>query len=131
MTTAVAEALYLHDHKQKMAGKGYAVFNPHGRDVEALPVIYGFNNGGSPGWMSGVLLAQDGTCLGGHVCTSEGYMPSDLGVLEGTRPDRHEAFRNHYPDGFRMDFVGYPEVMTHPGLDAAVKLANAKPQSET
>lgn len=119
MTTAAAANLYLAQHLHEWGGKGYAAFNPHGRPLEELPVIYGFNNGGSPGWYSGVLLADDGTALGGHICSSEGYMPHDLGVLDGSRPDRNEGFQAHYPDGYRMDFVSYSEVKSHPGLEAA------------
>jgi hypothetical protein len=99
--------------------KPFAVFNPHNKPVEELPVIYGFNNGGSRDWWSGVLLAEDGTALGGHVCSHEGFMYGDLGILEGSRPDRHETFREHYPDGYRMDFVRGEDVKTHEGLDAA------------
>jgi len=125
MTTAAAEAAYLADYLSQWAGKGYATFNPNGKPVEDLPVIYGFNNGGSTGWFSGVLLAADGTSLGGHVCSHEGYMPGDLGVLEGSRPDRHVTFQEHYPDGYRMDFVGYADVREHPGLKAAIELHKA------
>src|SRR5690606_29479631 len=102
-----------------------AIHNPHGRPVEELPVIYGFNNGGIPGWLSGVLIAADGTPLGGHLCSHEAYMPDDLGVTEGWRPDRHEEFRAHYPDGYRMVFVGYGDVREHAGLMAAIELYNA------
>ena len=49
-------------------------------------------------------------------------MPADLGVLENTRPDRHKTFRQHYPDGYRMVFIGHPEVLTHKGLLAAIAL---------
>jgi len=97
----------------------YAVYNPDGVPVADLPVIYGFNNGGSPGWFSGVLLAADGTGLGGHVCSNEYYMLGDLGILDGSRPDRHEGFRAHYPRGYRMDFVSYSDARKHPGLKAA------------
>jgi len=100
-------------------GKPYAVFNPHNKLVSELPVIYGFNNGGGNGDYFGQLIAEDGNPLGGHICSSEGYMYGDLGILEGTREDRHEGFRLHYPDGYRMDFVGADEVKTHPGLNAA------------
>ena len=94
-------------------------------------MIYGFNNGGSPGWFSGVLFAEDGTPLGGHICSHEGYMRGDLGIIEGYRPDRHEAFRQHYPDGYRMEFVSYGDVLSHPGLSAAIEKARAKvPPSE-
>lgn len=103
-----------------------AVYNPRSKPVEELPYIYGFNNGGSPGFMSAALLAQDGTGLGGHLCSHEAYMPHDLGVIEGSRPDRHEGFRSHYPDGYRMVFIGYPEVMTHPGIDEACRLNRAQ-----
>jgi hypothetical protein len=33
-------------------------------------------------------------------------MRADLGILEGTRQDRHDGqYKLHYPDGYRMDFV--------------------------
>lgn len=104
----------------------FAVYNPHNKPVSELPVIYGFNNGGSPGWMSACLLAEDGSAMGGHICSSEGFMYGDLGILEGRREDRHEEFRKHYPDGYRMDFVPGDEVKTHAGLDAAYQKHLAK-----
>lgn len=122
MTTPAAERLYEAQHVHAMEGKGWAIYNPHGRPLHELPTIYGFNNGGSPGWMSAVLLAEDGTGLGGHCCSSEAYMPHDLGVLEGTRPDRHETFRKHYPDGYRMEFISRADVRDHAGLMAAYEL---------
>lgn len=125
MTTPQAEAVYLARHLGEVAGRGYAVFNPHDMPLHELPVIYGFNNGGSPGWYNGVLLSEDGHCLGGHACSNEGYMPNDLGILEGSRPDRHETFRQHYPDGYRMDFISASDVRGHAGLDAAYKLNQA------
>lgn len=121
MTTAAAEALYLAQHMHQWEGRGYAVFNPHGKPIEELPVIYGFNNGGSSYFLQGALIAEDGTALGGHGCSAEGYMYHDLGIMEGSRPDRHEDFQKHYPDGYRMDFVGYADVFTHPGLLAAIQ----------
>jgi hypothetical protein len=99
-----------------------AVYNPNGRPVADLPVIYGFNNGGPVGFMHGQLIAEDGTALGSHVCSNEGYMPGDLGVREGTRKDRHETFRAHYPDGYRMEFVGHAEVPKHAALNRAFEL---------
>lgn len=130
MTTPAAAALYEAQHVFAHEGKGWAIFNPHSKAVTELPVIYGFNNGGSPGWMSAVLIAEDGTGLGGHCCSSEAYMPADLGVLEGTRPDRHEGFRAHYPDGYRMEFVGYEEFPAHAGLKAACERNTAAQKSE-
>lgn len=121
MTTPRAEAHYLARHLHDMEGRRVAIHNPHDKPVDQLPVIYGFNNGGGPHLLNAVLLAEDGTALGGHLCSAEGYMPHDLGVLEGTRPDRHETFREHYPDGYRMEFVPASDVLTHPGLEAAYK----------
>lgn len=106
----------------KVAAADFAVFNPHGKPVDELPIIYGFNNGGGYGFMSGVLLAQDGYGLGGHLCTHEGYMLHDLGILEGTRLDRHETFKRHYPGGYRMEFVSQGDVKNHAGLMEAYRL---------
>jgi hypothetical protein len=58
-----------------------AIYNPNDRPTEDLPRIYGFNNGGSRGWYNGVLMADDGAVLGGHVCSHESYMPYDLGII--------------------------------------------------
>jgi hypothetical protein len=96
-----------------------AVFNPNNRPVEELPVIYGFNNGGSPGFFMGALIAEDGEEMGGHVCSSENYMLHDLGILPGSRPDRHETFKAKFPDGYRMEFVRYADVEGHLKLNEA------------
>ena len=110
MTTPVAAASYLAQHQHELRGRKVAVHNPKNKPVDELPVIFGFNNGGSPGWLEAILIAEDGTVLGGHCCSHEGYMPHDLGILEGTRHDRHEGFRRHYPDGYRMQFVGFNDI---------------------
>ena len=120
MTTEKAAAHYLAAHEHEMENKGYAVFNPKDKAFSDLPIIYGFNNGGSAGWWSAQLIAEDGMGLGGHLCSAEGYMLHDLGILEGTRPDRHENFKEHYPDGYRMEFVGYNDVREHEGITAAI-----------
>jgi hypothetical protein len=128
MTTAAAQALYEAQHVYQYEGCACAVFNPHGKPVTELPVIYGFNNGGSPGWMSAVAIAADGVVLGGHCCSSEAYMPHDLGVLEGTREDRHrDQYSKHYPDGYRMEFVGSDSLDAHAGLSEAFRLNKLLP----
>ena len=119
MTTPAAEALYRAQHDLEMEGKRYAVYNPHNKQLEELPIIYGFNNGGTSGFLSAQLIAEDGAGMGSHLCSHECYMRADLGVLEGTRSDRHEGFQKHYPDGYRMAFVQSEHVEDHPGLDAA------------
>jgi hypothetical protein len=113
----------------EVQGQPVAVYNPKDNYVMALPVIYGFNNGGGGDMWFAQLIAQDGTALGSHCCSHEGFMPGDLGIIEGTRPDRHEGFRRHYPDGYRMEFVPGSEVKRHAGLKEAFRLnrANRKP----
>ena len=122
MTTEAAARLYEAQHLFEVEGRGWAVYNPNNINAQDLPTIYGFNNGGSTGWYSAVLVAQDGTGLGSHVCSSEAYMPHDLGVLEGSRPDRHEIFREHYPNGYKMEFISMSDVLAHEGLTEAYRL---------
>ena len=132
MTTEAAARLYEAKHVLEWDGVPLAAYNPLSKPIEDLPVIYGFNNGGQEGGLSAVLMAEDGTSLGGHCCSSEGYMPHDLGCIEGTRPDRHEEFQKHYPGGYRMEFVGYKNVEKHEKLMAAIGLAHAKhPSSQS
>ena len=131
MTTPAAAALYLAQHNLEHEGRGNAVYNPKGLPVDELPFIYGFNNGGSPGWFDAGLISADGHHLGSHCCSDEGYMPADLGVLEGTQPDRHERFRQHYPDGYRMIFIPYHRVRETLGLMAALALLDKRETEAT
>jgi hypothetical protein len=130
MTTPAAAALYLAQHLAEWEGKGYEIYNPDNKPIEELPVIYGFNNGGQRDWWDAIAIAEDGTCLGGHTCSHEGYMRSDLGVIKGSRPDRHEQdYRKHYPDGYRMDFVPHAEVDGHEALQKAFALNKAQAEA--
>jgi hypothetical protein len=48
-------------------------------------------------------------------------MPHDLGILEGTRLDRHEeSYRPHYLNGYRMEFVSSEDFSQHDKLKAAI-----------
>lgn len=123
MTSPAAARLYEAQHIYAWSGKSLAVYNPLGKPVDELPVIYGFNNGGRPGLLHARLLSEDGCNMGSHCCSTEAYMPHDLGCLEGSRPDRHEDFQKKYPDGYRMEFVGYTEVKTHQALNKAFELS--------
>lgn len=86
------------------------------------PKIYCFSNvvGGGDG--PAYAMAQDGSVLGSHWCSHEGYIPMDLGVTEGYRPDRHETYAAHYPNGYEMEFVRSRDIEAHEGLQAAFKL---------
>lgn len=106
--------------------EGYLIFNPEDKPQEELPIIYGFNNNPTPNFHQGVLVAEDGEILGNHICSHEGYMRGDLGILEGSRGDRHEKFEKKYPQGYKMDFVSYQEVEGHKGLNEALRLNKAR-----
>lgn len=131
MTTPQAEKRYLEEHQRTWASREPAVYNPRGVDPQKLPAIYGFINGGSCLGVYAALIADDGTMLGGHACSNEAYAPHDLGVLDGSRPDRHETFRSHYPGGYRMKFVPSRDTESHDGLQKAIGLAEKSAQAKS
>lgn len=89
-------------------------------DMRTLPKIFCFSNGGPPGFMTAIAIAEDGKVLGSHMCSSEGWMPTDLGVIEGCRRDRHEGqYSVHYPDGYEMEWVPSSMIDTHEALNKA------------
>jgi hypothetical protein len=92
----------------------------------AKPKIFAFSNvvGGGDG--IAYAIAEDGTVLGSHWCSNEFYVPGDLGVTPGSRPDRHETYAKHYPDGYEMEFVKAADVRGHAGLKRAFELNQAQ-----
>lgn len=85
------------------------------------PKIYCFSNvvGGGDG--EAIAISEDGVVLGSHWCSHECFVSEDLGVEEGSRPDRHETYAKHYPDGYEMEFVPSKEVKKHEGLQMAIQ----------
>lgn len=85
--------------------------------------IYCFNNGGSPGLLSAIALAEDGKVLAGHCCSSEHWMHHDLGIVGSNW--KHEYYDAHFGKGqWELEWVDEP--MTHEGCAAAIALANAE-----
>jgi len=130
MTTPAAAAMYEAQFVAAHSHLGFRVYNPENKPFDDLPVIFGFNNGGSTGWLEAVAIAEDGVALGNHICSSEFYMPSDLGLLDETRPDREQAYKEHYPHGFRCEFVSYDDVHNTPKLVEAFRLNKLLPRDE-
>lgn len=64
--------------------------------------IYGFVNGGSPGWYVVEALSEDGDFLAQHVCSTPAYGPHDIGVV-GTL--QHEKYEKAYPEGFEVIWI--------------------------
>jgi len=67
----------------------------------------------------GVALAEDGHCLASHICSSESFVPHDLGA---TSTWKHDHYREHFPDGFDVVYVPSDQVADHAGIAAAAKL---------
>jgi hypothetical protein len=134
MTTPLAEKMYLAEHLLERAGRKPVVFNPHGRPVEELPRIMAFSNTVAETGQAvyailieALAIAEDGTVLGNHACSHEGYINNDLGVLEGCREGRHiESYRKHYPDGYRMEFVPGECIDSYAPLQEAFRLNKAR-----
>lgn len=68
-----------------------------------MPKIYIFvNEKLGSGDVIGLALAEDGHCLASHLSSHEGFLKFDMG-LTSTR--KHEAYKNHYPEGFELVWV--------------------------
>jgi hypothetical protein len=73
-----------------------------------LPAIYVFCNqkncDGSGDWHSMIAVAEDGTALAGHICSSHSWAMHDMGVNEDGW--KRELYAAHYPNGFRVIWLG-------------------------
>lgn len=124
MTTPAAEKLHQAQHNYEVEGKQYAIYNPHNKPLEELPLIMGFNNGGMERFLQAIAIAEDGYVLGQHCCSHECYMPHDLGILEGAAKYRHEEYyQKYYPNGYRMEFVSLEDERLQEALKLNNKLA--------
>jgi hypothetical protein len=85
------------------------------------PKIYAFNNGGQPGWLDGVAVAEDGEFLTNHISSDEGWMQVDLGVTS-VEHQKHDIYNAKYPEGWEIEFVSYDKVKDHKGLQKAFEL---------
>jgi len=80
------------------------------------PKIYVFINGGSPGWYHATALSEDGDFLADHICSSEGFVPHDMGL---TSDWKREHYAKQYPDGYELIFVPHNESKNDLGIKAA------------
>lgn len=69
------------------------------------------------GDVAGYALAEDGTVLASHISSNESFSKYDLGF---NSERHHEAYKEHYPDGFELEWVDDPE--SHEGFKAAFAL---------
>lgn len=107
------------------AGHPFVVYNPHGRELGELPTIFMFANSSGPGWISAVSLAENGVALGGHGCSSEFYVPYDLGAIGGYRADRHaNDYETFYRNGYACEYIPQDQIMKHERLMSLVSNVN-------
>lgn len=92
-------------------------------NAPSVPTIYCFLNGGSPGWYNVLAIAEDGSALAGHVCSSPAFFLHDIGIESDWK---HEHYRAHYPDGYRLEWVERDEIDGHEALQRAFALADEK-----
>ena len=98
----------------------WTVFNPSGRPLSELPVVYGYE--AMFKWkVSFVGLLSDAgdsyaIVIGGGIDA-----PSRLGVVSGSRPDVDQYLRARHPNGYRMEFVPWVDFEAHEGLAKALR----------
>ena len=92
----------------------------------ALPKIYVFCNQrgctGSGDWHSMIAVAEDGTCLAAHVCSSHGWARHDMGIDEDGW--KRDEYARHYPDGFEVEWIEDPG--SHPAIQQPKRAAERK-----
>lgn len=89
------------------------------------PKIFGFVNGGSPGWWNVSAITEDGLCISGHCCSHPSWGPHDIGA---TSDWHHDVYRQYYPDGFTVEWVA--DVKAHDGIQRAFALNRAMTEDE-
>ena len=81
------------------------------------PKIYCFINvGKETKWQSVLAVAEDGHCLAEHISSCEYWAKHDIGL---TSDWKHEHYKEHYPDGYELEWVDEPE--NHSGFLSAAK----------
>lgn len=92
--------------------------------------IYGLLNGGSGDWLEAIALGDDGFVVGSHICSSEDWMPHDLG-MDGQSNWKHENYNKQYGEGnWETEFVPNSKIDTHEGLQAALKAARERMEKD-
>jgi hypothetical protein len=85
--------------------------------------VFGPDNGGNGMYYA---IAEDGAVLGSHFCSNWAFARGDLGVIPGSRPDRHKTYAEHYPQGYEMEFVHPGQAKGHKALQEAIRIAESK-----
>ena len=98
-------------------GHMQAFYNPNNRLIADLPTIYGYTAERKGSSLVGRLVAQDGTIFASQICDDESHMLISFGIISNAN-ENHKMFKEHYPDGYKMELVLEKETPTHAGLNA-------------
>lgn len=88
-----------------------------------MPAIYCFLNGGSSEWWNVAAVAEDGTGLAGHICSSAAFFHHDLGL---TSDWKHDKYQEHYPHGYRLVWEDVHGGTHSEGCKRAIAIGNAR-----
>ena len=93
---------------------------------EQKPEIY-ISYERAPGWgpteVYAFALAEDGTGLGGHLCSDPSWVSHDMGISSDWH---HTDYDEHYPNGYTLVFLKPEELDTHENFQKAYKINQAK-----
>jgi hypothetical protein len=81
-------------------------------------------NGSTPGGdVYAQALAEDGSGLGSHLSSNVDFAKHDIGL---TSDWHHDTYREHYPDGYELEWIDEQDLESHDGWQKAFALNQAK-----
>lgn len=86
--------------------------------------IYAFVNGGSRDWWNVVAVADDGECVGGHVCSHPCFGPGDMGCTAQDWSNKREKYAEKFPEGYTLEWID--NLDKRPDVMAIIKAANER-----
>lgn len=64
-------------------------------------------------------VAEDGHILASHYCSHKAYVAHDMGITSNWK---HDAYNEHYPDGWELEWIESEDAPNHIGLNEAMRL---------
>lgn len=80
------------------------------------------------GDVMGYALAEDGVCLASHLSSDKYFSMHDMGLHSDWK---HDKYREHYPDGFELEWVEESNLDSHKGWKEAFRLNTLKSVIDT
>lgn len=106
--------LYSDESFEKYIHRNPIIHNPNNKKIQQLPVILGFNSADKrfKTMVIGKVISEDNVIISTHVSTNESYLLQDLDLVKHNFGNKYNLgkYINIYPDGFRIEFISYPDV---------------------